>query len=79
VNTVRGAVSAVVNHPVVSAIIVGLALPAMGRADDPAALPADYSTIGTDATATFGWAKGFAIGVVTFCMVLGLIKLARKK
>lgn len=57
----------------------GLMLTAAAHAQEGASLPTGYSDISSGAESTFTWAKGFAIGVVVFTMVLSLIKLARKR
>lgn len=57
--------------------VLGAAL--VSSAHAAAALPSDYTAIGTDATATFGWSKEFAIGVIIFTFVVSLVGLARKR
>lgn len=59
-----------------SAVIGAVLVSPAGAAE---ALPSAYTTISTDATATFGWAKEFAIGVIVFGFVASLVKLAKRR
>lgn len=60
-------------------VLGGVVLLTVAAGNALAALPTEYAAIGTDADSTFSWAKTFAIGVVTFVMVVSLVKLARKR
>jgi hypothetical protein len=61
---------------VIGVVLCMLGVAGLGAAE---ALPTAYAAIGTDATATFGWAKEFAIGVIIFTFVVSLVGLAKKR
>lgn len=60
---------------ILAPIAAALALPSLALAE----VPADIAGIATDATTLFGTVKTFVVGVVVFVVLIGIVKMIRKK